>query len=289
MAKEALILHENNGGQPGPRLGAEQISVSPGSLVSIVIPCCGMLEYTKLCVASVLKHSRPPFELIFVDVGSLDGTSEYLAGLQTERPLRIEVVRTQTDMGIPNACKEALVRARGEFVLLLNNDTIVTAGWLNQLVSLAGSADTIGLVGPMSNYAAPPQLIEDTVPYRIGPRKAGKTSVAASDELVDVAAVDAFAREFRDKYKGKCLATDRLGGFCLLIKRQFLKRVESLESMDSWSDLGLFDTDIVSIKARKHGFGLAVCRDLFIHHFGTRTFAHGAPTAPTSNTSSTSP
>jgi hypothetical protein len=50
-------------------------------LVSIVMPCCGMIEYTKLCVPSVLRFSRAPFELIFLDIGSLDGTAEYLAGL----------------------------------------------------------------------------------------------------------------------------------------------------------------------------------------------------------------
>jgi hypothetical protein len=49
---------------------------------------------------------------------------------------------------------------------------------------------------------------------------------------------------------------------------------------NEWSDLSLFDTDILSSKAREAGFKLCCCRDLFIHHFGTRTFAHGAPTQP---------
>ena len=52
-------------------------------LVSIVMPCVGQLEYTKLAVPSVLKYSRQPFELIFLDIGSLDGTVEYLEGLKT--------------------------------------------------------------------------------------------------------------------------------------------------------------------------------------------------------------
>ena len=47
--------------------------------------------------------------------------------------------------------------------------------------------------------------------------------------------------------------------------------------LNEWTDLGLFDTDILSAKAQEAGFTLACCRDLFIHHFGTRTFAHGAP------------
>ncbi len=47
--------------------------------------------------------------------------------------------------------------------------------------------------------------------------------------------------------------------------------------LNEWTDLSLFDSDILSAKARQAGFKLTCCRDLFIHHFGTRTFAHGAP------------
>src|SRR5271167_1589176 len=83
-----------------------------GPLVSILVPCCGMLEYTKLLVPSLLKHTRPPFEVIFIDIGSLDGTAEYLAGVATVQSLvRMEVVRTPTDLGIKDACKEALAKA----------------------------------------------------------------------------------------------------------------------------------------------------------------------------------
>jgi O-antigen biosynthesis protein len=52
-------------------------------------------------------------------------------------------------------------------------------------------------------------------------------------------------------------------------------------SLDQWTDLSLFDSDILSAKARQAGFTLACCRDLFVHHFGTRTFAHGAPKTDT--------
>ena len=61
----------------------------------------------------------------------------------------------------------------------------------------------------------------------------------------------------------------------MFLKREVLERIGY--ELDKWSDLGLFDTDILSVKARQAGFTLAVCRDLFVHHFGTRTFAHGAP------------
>jgi len=67
---------------------------------------------------------------------------------------------------------------------------------------------------------------------------------------------------------------DRLGGFCLLLKREVLTKIGV--ELEPWTDLSLFDTDILSSKARQAGFTLACCRDCFVHHFGMRTFAHGA-------------
>jgi GT2 family glycosyltransferase len=267
-------------------MATQNISItSPQGLVSILIPCCGMLDYTKLCVPSVLRYSREPYELMFIDIGSLDGTAEYLAGLRDglASRLRVEVCRAATDLDIKQTCQEALKKARGQFVCLLNNDTVVTQKWLDAMVALAQFSEGHGLVGPMSNYAAPPQLVE-TVPYRVGPKKGARLG----EPLVDVEAIQNFARDFAGENKGKWLTVAppaRLGGFCLLIRRTVLDRVGT--ALNEWSDLSLFDSDIVSAKAHQAGFTLVCCRDLFIHHFGTRTFAHGAPTG--SNGATTAP
>jgi len=275
-------------GDSGQKPPLQSVSVlAPPGLVSILVPCCGMLEYTKICVPSLLRHSRDPYELIFLDIGSLDGTAEYLAALGDAAKVRVEVVRAATDLDIPAACKEALRQARGEYLVLLNNDTVVTDAWLGQMIALASSSPAIGMVGPMSNYAAPPQLVE-TVPYRIGPkRKLGTAgNHRSTDTLVDAAAVNEFAKKHREQFRTKWVQTERLGGFCLLLKRQVLKKIEQFGSLDEWSNLGLFDTDILSVKARQAGFTLACCRDLFIHHFGTRVFAQGAPTTEPAKQSS---
>jgi GT2 family glycosyltransferase len=92
---------------------------------------------------------------------------------------------------------------------------------------------------------------------------------------VDVQAVASFAREFAGQHKGKWMQVERLGGFCLLLRRAVLERVKP--ALDQWTDLSLFDSDLLSAKARQEGYTAVCCRDLFIHHFGTRTFAHGAP------------
>jgi GT2 family glycosyltransferase len=269
MTDDPLIARRN-----GQSLNVD--ADKPPPLVSILIPCCGMVEYTKLLVPSILKNTRPPYEMIFIDIGSLDGTADYLAGVATVHPtIRVEVVRTPTDLGIEDACKEAIAKASGECLVLLNNDTVVTRGWLNQLLGLLNCSPAIAMAGPMSNYAAPPQLVE-SIPYRIGPKKAPRFEgrYGPSEVLVETEAVETFARDFREKNRGKWSEVERLSGFCLVVKREALVKIGPL---DEWTDLSLFDTGVLSAKAREAGYKLACCRDLFIHHFGTRTFASGAP------------
>jgi O-antigen biosynthesis protein len=277
MAENRIAGIYGDGERPKlQRIPEEKMSIlTPPGLVSILVPCAGGLEYARLCVPSVLRHSRAPFEIIFLDIGSLDGTAEYLDGVKAGAPIRVEIVRTETDLGIHDACKEALSMARGEYIVLLNNDTVVTHDWLGKMIALASHSPAHGAVGPMSNYAAPPQLVEK-VPYRFGARKTPRPHTGAPSPLVVGEEVNRFAMGFWEQHKSQWLEAERLGGFCLLVKRLVLEKIGSL---DRWTDLSLFDTDILSTKARQAGFMLVVCRDLFIHHFGSRTFAHGAPTA----------
>ena len=102
----------------------------------------------------------------------------------------------------------------------------------------------------MSNYAAPPQLVEG-VPYR------------------DLDEMHAFARRWRDEHRGQWFTAPKLSGFCVLMKRAVY---EAIGGLDERFGLGLFDDDDLAVRARRAGFELAVAHDLFVHHFGSRTF-----------------
>src|SRR5262249_41194479 len=150
MAPEYVVGLPPSANGPQPRRETQALPEPqalpplPG-LVSVLVPCCGPLEYTRLCVRNLLRHSAAPCELLFLDIASLDGTAAYLLGLADAAPLRVEVVRNLTDLGIAAAVRQALARARGDYLVLLNNDVLVTDGWLNQLVALANLAPEIGL------------------------------------------------------------------------------------------------------------------------------------------------
>jgi GT2 family glycosyltransferase len=223
-------------------------------------------------VPSLLRHSPAPYEIILLDIGSLDGTAEYLSGVAAAASVRVEVVRTVTDKDIPAAVQQALALAQGQFLVLLNNDILLTEDWLTYLTGLANLAPAIGVVGPMSNSGPPTQRVE-SVPYRLARRDpVGSGSVdIISRPLLDGEVVNRFAQEWRQRQRGKWLEVDHLAGFCLLIKREVLTRLGPLRAANG---LELFDTNILCQKARQAGYTLAVCRDVFIHHFGSRTFGN---------------
>jgi GT2 family glycosyltransferase len=124
----------------------------------------------------------------------------------------------------------------------------------------------------MSNHAPEGQRVE-TVPYRLGPKK----GAGRGEPLIDVSDVEAFARDFGAQQRGKWIEVEQIGGFCVLIRREVLHRIKT--ALAQWTDLSLFDTDIVGSKARQVGFQLVVCRDLFIHHFGTLIVQHSLAVA----------
>jgi GT2 family glycosyltransferase len=249
-----------------------QLLAQPGgpadvnALVSIVMPCCGQLEHTRLSVPRLLRHSRAPFELIFVEVGSLDGTSEYLDGVAAAAPVRVEVVRA-AEAAFAQAVREGLARAQGTFVAWVNNDVLVPAGWLEHLVGLATSNPVIGMVGPMANVAPAPQRL--AVPYRLRRRPAGQGAEEApgAEGTIDMGAVDRFSEEHGARHQREWFEAERLGGFCFLLKREALATAPLLEPE---AEDGVFDADGLSVRLRRAGYRLAVCRDLFVHHFGSR-------------------
>jgi GT2 family glycosyltransferase/tetratricopeptide (TPR) repeat protein len=222
------------------------------ALVSLLILCCDEVEYTRLCLESVWRHTQPPYELILVDNGSHDDTPALLAQVQRRPgPIRVEVLRNPSNLGFAKGCNQALAQARGRYLVFLNNDTVVTAGWLERLLAWAQHDwPTVGLVGPLSNYATPPQQV--AVPYTDGP------------------GLDAFAAQRRQRYLGQAVQVPRLSGFCLLARRELLERIGGF---DERYGIGFFEDDDLGWRAQDAGFRLLLALDVFVHHFGSRTFA----------------
>lgn len=116
--------------------------------ISIIIPCFNEYEYTLDCILSVVKH--PPetsWELIIADDASTDLRTQDLGKIQGLR-----VVRQSENIGFLRNCNAAFKTAQGTYVMLLNNDTQVTAGAINHLVDTIRTDPRVGVVGPKILY-----------------------------------------------------------------------------------------------------------------------------------------
>ena len=112
---------------------------------SIVIPVHNKATITRQCVDALLAESDDGInrQLVIVDDGSTDWTPSLLATYGDQ----ILVIRHETALGFAGACNAGVAAAAGEFVILLNNDTVPTSGWLSALVNYALTHPAGAVVG----------------------------------------------------------------------------------------------------------------------------------------------
>jgi GT2 family glycosyltransferase len=132
---------------------------------SVVIPTHNGCELLAECLRALQQQTYPDFETIVVDDASTDGTAELLARMPW-----VEVVRLPGSQGhgFVAACNRGLARARGEVLVLLNNDAVPEPEWLGALVdaldrnpwaAMAASKlllyDSLGKLHSAGDYYAP--------------------------------------------------------------------------------------------------------------------------------------
>jgi len=123
------------------------LATSEAPQVSVVIPVYGKWAFTAQCLRSFVEHPPTvPFEVLVVDDASPDDTLRELREVQGAR-----VVALAKNRGFLGATNAGIEAARGEYVVMLNNDTQITEGWLEALVGTA-SQPGVGLVGSKLVY-----------------------------------------------------------------------------------------------------------------------------------------
>src|SRR6185369_6908531 len=100
--------------------------------VSIVIPLFNQVEYTRQCVESLRRHKMENAEVLLIDNGSTDGTSEYLVSCTD-----LNIIRNRANLGCAGAWNQGVRETSSEWVVILNNDVIVSSGWLTGLLAAA--------------------------------------------------------------------------------------------------------------------------------------------------------
>ncbi|MEJ8552663.1 glycosyltransferase [Tepidibacter sp. Z1-5] len=212
---------------------------------SIIILTYNKLDYTKKCIESIRKYTnKNDYELIIVDNNSTDETVGWL-----KKQDDIKLILNKENLGFPKGCNQGIQISKGDNILLLNNDVVVTPNWLVNLKTALYSSDDIGAVGPVSNSCPYYQ----TIP----------TDYKNLDEMIE------FAKKYNLSNENKWEERLKLIGFCMLIKKEIINKVGFLDEIFT---PGNYEDDDYSIRIKRAGYKLILCKDTFIHHYGGTSF-----------------
>jgi GT2 family glycosyltransferase len=211
-------------------------------LVSIFIPVYNKLEYTKKCLESLFRNtdlSKNSCELILLNDGSTDGTEDYFKELGVRKVLTLkENVKAMIFSLMYRVCE-------GKYAAFVNNDTILTSNWLDNLLTCIQSAPDIISVAPSTPNTSNRQgMVVEFTPEN--------------------------AEEVAKKHNTPCPY--------LWEERCRLMPVIALYDMDKVNTIGFADRyfytmefwdDDFSLRARRAGYKQILCKDTWCYHFGS--------------------
>ena len=219
-------------------------------LLSVVLLAYGSADLTLACLHSLLGRGEvyPALEVLVVDNGSPIEELEKLREIAaTDR--RIRLIENGENLGFAKGNNVGIEAARGEYVLLLNNDTYVPPGSLSAMVRHLQLNPEIGIIGPMTNNIGNEARIE--VHY------------------ANMAEMEAIARDLVTGYRGVWTPIPVNAYFCAMFRKTDMDRIGHLPTVYG---RGMFEDDDHCAMFRKAGMEIALAEDAFVHHHLSATF-----------------
>ncbi|MDO8525978.1 MAG: glycosyltransferase family 2 protein, partial [Candidatus Omnitrophota bacterium] len=209
----------------------------------IIIPVWNQLSLTKDCVNSIFKNTASDgYRIILVDNASDDAAKNYLEGLNRAWPRQIVLIRNEKNLGFVKAINQGIAVSTAPYVCLLNNDTLVTKGWLKEMTAIAASADDIGIVNPSSN--------------NLGQKPAQGEPLELYAEKIS-------------KESGQVIELGAGIGFCMFIKRKLLERIGGFDEIYG---MGNFEDTDFSRRAAQAGYRCVRACGAYVHHRENTSF-----------------
>lgn len=220
--------------------------------IDIIVPVYNALDDLKLCVESVKKHTDLTRDrLVLIDDKSPDpNVYPYMQSLAQPG---IVVLQNEENQGFSGTINRGMQYSDRD-VLLLNSDTVVTAGWIDKIVACAYSDAAIGTVTPFSNNATlcsiPNFLQDNEIPYGL--------SVDAYAKVVERCSMKVYPR------------ITVAVGFCMFIKREVVDAVGLFDKETFQKGYG--EENDFCWRAEQLGYHHVLCDDTYIYHSGSCSF-----------------
>jgi GT2 family glycosyltransferase len=212
-------------------------------MLSIIIPVYNQHEMTFECIEAIrLCTTSIDYEIVLVDNGSEPPIKVPYTGF-----VEMKLIRNEENRGFPAAVNQGINKASGDIIVLLNNDVIVTPGWL---VGLFNWLNEFSIVGPVTNYCAGLQKVSIPV-YK------------NTDELNKEAGF------YRQENAGRIEEVNWIIGFCMVFKKSLCDEIGHFDE-SLWPCCG--EEIDFCLRARSAGYRVGIAHDVYVHHFGSQTF-----------------
>ncbi len=217
--------------------------------LSIVVVTYNNRDLNRLCLESLFARTEwPNREIVVVDNGSSDGTRELLAEA-AGRHSDLRTIQFDENRGFPAAANAGISSASGRYLILLNNDTVVTRGWATALLRHLAADPEAGLVGPATNAIAN----EARVPV-------GYTDLGGLAE---------WAARWVRAHDGEAFPIPSLAFFCVALRTELR---ESVGLLDERFGIGMFEDGDYCRRVRQRGLRILCAHDAFVHHWQMASF-----------------
>ena len=210
---------------------------------SIIIPYYNNGFYTYQCIKSIQANTHLNYEILIIDNASTDKWANKIKAIKG-----IKYIRNRSNLGFAGAVNTGLRQAIGDYLLILNNDVIVSQFWLERML-LPIERGELDLVGPISNEISGPQKIN--------------LNYNGLDEY------HIKSKHYTNKYKSKLIRTDRVVGFCMLFKRELFN---DIGYFDERYEIGNFEDDDYCLRLKLKNYRMGFTHGCYIHHYGSLSF-----------------
>lgn len=225
------------------------LAALPWPKVSVIVVTYNNIHLTVDCLTSLERYSDySNLEIIVVDNASADETPKYLTAWADGHSKR-RVILNDTNRGFAAANNQGLEAATGEYLVLLNNDTYVTPGWVAKLMAHLRRNPTVGLVGPVTN--------------NIGNEARIDIQYEGMEDMLRASA------DYTLSHAGQLVPLHTAAFFCVMMPRAVYEKVGPL---DEAFGIGTFEDDDYCRRVASHGWAIACADDVFIHHHLSASF-----------------